>query len=106
MTIREAFLGVIQFEVSDEIVDMAMIDADITGSEMYTKADRSVLEIAAIDVLMRLLIIKEEREGQLTITRDIEGIKAYALYLAKKNGLDEIVDELSGTPKISSVTMW
>jgi len=106
MTIRDAFLGVIQFEVSDEIVDMALIDADFTGSEVYTKADRQVLEIAAIDVLMSLLVTKEEREGQLTITRDIEGIKAYVLYLARKNGLEEIVDELSGVPKITSVKMW
>lgn len=103
LTQKEAFLRVIQAGIDDGTAELALTEAGISPAAQFVKGDLKALEIAAIPVLQSLLTVSSESEGSLSESRSREGIKDRLLFLAKKHGLKDVVDAVSGVPKITSV---
>lgn len=106
MTKLEAFLQVVQVgSVDDQGAEMFLLSAGIIHDENFT-GDLKELEIAAIPLLQSLLSVSSTGEGAFSEGRSREGIKDRLLFLARKHGLDDIEDAVSGKPIIKAYNNW
>lgn len=102
MTKLEAFIRVVQVGIDDKTADMALIEAGINPSADFIQGGLKELEIAAIPVLQSLMVTSSESEGSQSESRNLKGIEQRLLFLAKKHGLEDVLDEVGGQPKIQA----
>lgn len=103
---KEAFKKVIQVDVDDSTLDLALLEAGIDGTLEAIQGDLKSLELAAIPLLQSLMIIASESEGGYSVSYSLEGIKIRLLFLAKKHGLTGLIATLGGQPKITTKRLW
>lgn len=98
MTIKEAVNSFVGIEVPENTTSLEIINAGLDGDAIYTGSLAIQVARVASNVLSVMLSLASLKEGDLTISYDREGIKARLLFLAKKYGFEDIVDE--GKPVI------
>lgn len=102
MTNKEAFKAEIAIDVSDKMLDYHLAIAGINGMAIFSVSDKSGLQIASLPLLQSLLSISSESEGGLSISYNIEGIKARIKALALKYNLATFLTQ----PAIRSKSVW
>ena len=100
MTKKEVLTAKVSaFEVPEASIDVALIDAGITGSETYAKADFDEVELAKAYLYKDLAVNPDFKQGSLSISNSQAGkLLAEANRIFKKNGL---LSEYSRRTKIS-----
>lgn len=107
MTNKEAFSVVIQIaSINDNTLALGLIEAGIEQDATFVKGDLAKLEIAAIPILQGLMSITALSEGGFSQSINKDAIKERLLFLAKKHGLDDVLNNLSDVPKIQSIDAW
>jgi len=68
MTKKEALKSTINFPLPDLTIDKALIDADIIGSDVYSKLDTRAIDLCAAELLFVLLTSADIKEGDFSQT--------------------------------------
>jgi hypothetical protein len=89
MTKKEALLSIIPFEVSDNLVEKALIDSEINGSETYSKASEQDIDLCFAGLILVILNMPDYSEGDLSIKIDRVQLRITRDNILKKYGLDE-----------------
>lgn len=106
MTKKEAYLNVLQVgSVDDSTAEMYLISNGITPEDAFN-GDLDELELAAIPCLQSLLSVSSVGEGVFSESRSIDGIKDRLVFLAKKHGMQDLVDAFSVRPKVRAYNDW
>lgn len=100
MTKKEAFLRVVQVgSLEDVDAEMYLLSAGITHDDAFT-GNLDELEKAAVPCLQSLLVLSSESEGSWSQSRSREGIKDRLLFLARKHGMNDVVNDVLQIPVI------
>lgn len=67
MTIKEALLDTVSFDIPVGRIDKALIDADLNGAAVYTKADEKAVDLCAAGLLLTTIRNKRVSEDDVTI---------------------------------------
>lgn len=104
MTIKEALKTLSEnLTVSDGKLDLALINAGLNGTALYTPEDEQKVDMVYVTLLLTSITISELREDDVSIkyTADLKGIVS-AIY--RKWGL---VDPFAiAKPKVKQVQIW
>lgn len=92
MTNRERLISVVGFEAEANALDGALIDADLTAADEYTKANAPQVQKAAREVLQGLLV-SSMTEGGYSVTYDRKAIEAK-------------LKAIGGGPKVRALNVW
>lgn len=108
MTNKEAFRSVIQIaSVDDNTLDLGLIEAGIDASATFEAGKLKDLEIAAVPVLQSLMAITSNSEGGFSQSMNKDAINARLLFIAKKNGLTDLLSQVSDVPVIKDISwLW
>lgn len=105
MTIEVAFQQFLGIEdAEDSAIELALVNAGLSGSDQYDASLRAVVEGSVIDLLFQMYIVTLETESQLSISRDPKLMRERLLYLARKYGRKDIVNALSGKVTITNIS--
>lgn len=99
MTNKEALIANVGFSVPDNMVEKAMIDNDVTGSETYVKANAESVDLCTIPILQRVLSEPDVAEGGYKINFDRSAVQAR---------LDTLLDdyEIKAGPTVTGKSVW
>lgn len=105
MTVKEALSTLVGVPVESNVIDLALLDNGLTGSETYvTETHKLVVDNALIDVLLGVFMLSSQSEGDGSISYNFEGIKQRLLFLATKYGRVDVLDYLK--PTVNSRPVW
>lgn len=107
MTKREALIANMAITVNSNLIDLALINADISGAADYTKEDFESLEKVELEILHKILITPDISEGDLSIKYDRGAIRSRILFLASKYKMEDILSIIEPPkPTIDSPSIW
>jgi hypothetical protein len=94
MTNKEALKAAVEgIHVSDTSIEKAFLEANINGSETYAPEKEKDIDLCAIKLLQKP-IPESISEGDYSVKNSRATINAVLLYLARKHGLQSIIQEL------------
>ncbi|TDQ79582.1 DUF6706 family protein [Sphingobacterium yanglingense] len=106
MTKKEAFINVVQVgTVDDSTAEMYLLSKGIVPDDSFT-GDLDELELAAIPCIQSLITVSSQSEGSASWSMDREGIKQRLLFLARKHGLDDVVNAIDAKPIVKAYNNW
>lgn len=106
MTKKEALKSVINFPLPDNTLDKALIDADVTGSDTYTKTDSKAIDLCAAGLLLFLITSSDLKEGDFSRTLPSEGkLKTAYTLLVNKWGEPNLLIS-TDQPTITGIQPW
>lgn len=100
MTNKEALLTLVSGYADDSEISKGFIDAGIAADADYT--DAKAIDLIAINILQKLLIVSSEKEGDYSRSISTNGVKSLLLYLSGKHGIS--IPGIGGT--VQSVNLW
>lgn len=101
MTNKEALLAIVGgFDTTDSEISKGFIDADIAADADYT--DAKAIDLIAINILQKLLIVSSESEGDYSRSISTSGVRSLLLYLSGKHSIS--IPGLGGT--VQAVNLW
>lgn len=106
MTVRQALQSVIGLPVDESTIDLALIDHDLIAIDMYNKNLSEQIGKAAVDVLLSAWNTPDITEGGYSIKHNREAIKAKLVFLAKKHGRTDVIDQLETKPTVRGRSVW
>jgi hypothetical protein len=92
MTNKEALLAVLQdVTVPDLTADKVLLDANITGTDIYVSGSAKQIDLCAIELLYGLYTSPDVGEGGYSVSHPdfLRKIEKRLLYLAKKHGVED-----------------
>lgn len=105
MTNKEAAIALLSKAQPDtSAVEFELMSAGIDPNALYSSANSQVIGGVAVDILAGMLAAPNISEGGFSISYTVDGVKELLLYLAKKYGRDDIIQQY--TPTISSAKPW
>lgn len=111
MTIKQALIATISIQgVDNNLIEKALVDNDLNGSENYSKSVKSKVEIAAIGALFSAMHTANVSEGGFSVSFNYEAAKQTIVCLANEYP-DELISkkalEIYGPKnKIRSSSRW
>jgi predicted aspartyl protease len=96
MTIREALLEVVFFDVPGTAIDKALIDAGLTGTDNYDTVTAQDIDLAALPLLRRLVIQADITEGGYSVKYDRNAILKLIASLESSNGIFDAGNAVRG----------
>ena len=109
MTIKEAIAAKVQCPVSNDTIDVVIIDRGLDGSATYTASDKEGVERAVIDILYMIYTQPDITEGgyHLTHSNFLEKIKARLIQLATATGATDILALVeTPAPTVTGRSVW
>lgn len=103
MTIKEALISEVPFSVSENMLEKAMIDNEVTGSDTYSSSSKESIDYCVMDILKRVLSEADVTEGGYSIKFDRSAIEKRLKYLAAQY---QITDLLDAVPTITGKKVW
>lgn len=101
MTNRERLISLVGFAPEPNAVDGALIDAGITGTDVYTSSLSTSLKRCAIELLKLILSMADTtNENSYLIKYDRAAVQK------RIDQLEEEVNEVDNRPVINSVKPW
>jgi hypothetical protein len=103
MTIKEALIAELdEVTVSDATIEKTMVDRVLDGTLNYSATDdqKKGIDLCIIDILYRLYTRADISEGgfQKFYPDFLRKIQERILYLAKKHGVQEVLDVIQPVP--------
>ena len=99
MTNKEALIANVGFSVPDNMLEKALTDNDITGSDAYTKDDAESIDLATIPVLKLVLSMPDVSEGGYSIRFDRASVEKRLESLLEEN-------DMSTGPTVTGKSVW
>lgn len=112
MTIKEALEASVHIQLTDKLLDKALIDAGLDGALTYSIQDVANVDEAAIELLIAVMSMKTVSEGSYSVTIDQEAVIKRLLILATKYNRTDLIALLSPEnaplrPRVSNGTnLW
>ena len=108
MTNKEALAAKVNCPVSDDVLEVALIDRGVNGAASYSASGKQAVELATMDVLYSIFTQPDIVEGgyQLSHPDFYRKITERLTQLATANGADDILAQLNAAPSISSKPVW
>lgn len=100
MTNREALLTIVGGYTTDQEIIKGFEDAGLTADATYT--DAKAIDLIAINILQKLLIVSSESEGDYSRSVSTKGVERLLLMLCRKHGIT--LPGIGGTVK--AVDLW
>lgn len=107
MTIKEALLSTVSFNLPNNRIDKALIDADLIADEIYSKDAEKGVDLCMAGLLLTLLTVADVTEDDVSIklpSRDVL-LKVYATLL-NKWGVINPLDPPKAGPTVKQVLIW
>lgn len=104
MNLKEALQAVIQDTVSDNLLEKALLDYELTSTDTYDADKSAGVDLAAIDVIQGLLSAPNVSEGGYSVTRNYAALNAKLLFLARKHGVLDVLEQQA--PSVKGVRRW
>lgn len=104
MTVKEALAAVVSIQVDDNVLVKSLVDNGYDGNTVYTKSLSTVVDSAAVDVLLSIWSAPDVSEGGFSINYDRKVIADKLTFLAQRCGRLDVVDSVN--PSIKSKTVW
>lgn len=103
MTIKEALLDTVSFDIPVGRIDKALIDAELNGAAVYTKADEKAVDLCAAGLLLTTIQVTELKEDDVSIkyATDLRGIYSAIM---RKWGLTDPFATLK--PTVTQKLFW
>lgn len=108
MTKKEALIATLDVQVSDNSVNLALINSEIDGDAAYTKSDQEAIEKCAVPLLFSLYTRPDISEGGFSISHPdfLRKVKERLLFFATKYGMTDILNQVDPKPTITSRPVW
>lgn len=110
MTNKEALIAKLNYPLSDNALEVALIDRDVRGGQVYDTGFKKQIELATMDLLYLTLTQPDVLEGgyQMSHPDFFRKVKERLLQLATLNGATEILEMLNPTsPGVEDVSyLW
>ncbi len=107
MNLKEALISAVNVPAADSVLEKALIDNDLNGTDSYTKDSAGAIDKIAIDVLLAAWVTPDVSEGSYSVKYDRNAIKSRLLFLAKKHDRQDVIDACGDpVPTISSPNVW
>lgn len=110
MTNKEALIAVLQgLTVPDLSIEKALADQGVSGAATYASEGGKSIDLAAVEILKAGYTDPDISEGGYSISHPdfLRKIEARLLGLAKKHGLQDIIDQfVTPGPKVTGVRPW
>jgi ribosome maturation protein Sdo1 len=74
MTIKEALTSTVNFSIPENRIEKALIDADLTGSSVYSKSDEQAVDTCMEGLLLTLITSADVTEDDVSVklpSRDV-----------------------------------
>lgn len=105
MNIKEAFYSVIKpFEVDEEDVELALLNAGLDGSVEYNASLQSAVEKSSIDLMFQVISVTSESESQYSTSKDAKLLRERLLFFARKHGRKDITNALNPSVKVKNIS--
>lgn len=107
MDIQAAVLAEIHpYTAEPTVLDKAILDEGLDTAATYTVDDKVNVAKVAIVLFKKFIVLASEGEGGLSMSYDIEALKARIRDLAQENGLSETITA-NATPSVRNASfMW
>lgn len=109
MTNKEALLAKAQCPVSDNGLEVALIDRGINPGTAYDVDQQEGVELALMDVLFSIFTSPDISEGDYSVSHPdfLRKLKERLLQLATKHNATDILDQLQTPgPTLTSKSVW
>ena len=105
MTKKEALKSTINFLLPDLILEKALIDANLTGTDEYTSTDTKDIDLCMIGLLFTLLTSPDIKEGDYSRSLPDRSmlLRLYAI-ICKRWGVPNLLE--TAKPTIKGVSVW
>lgn len=104
MNIKEAFQQFLGADAEDAAIELALINAGLSGSDQYDASLKAVVERSTIDLTFQLYMVTSESESQYSTSKDSKLMRERLLYLARKYGRKDILDALIGKVTVTNIS--
>jgi uncharacterized protein DUF6706 len=97
MTNKEALIAKLNYPLSDNALEVAMIDRGIQGGQVYTPDGKKDIELATMDLLYLTLTQPDVVEGGYQVLHQdfLKKVRERLMQLATLNGATDIIDLLN-----------
>lgn len=99
MTNKEALIAAVGFTVPDNMIEKAMIDNEVTGTNTYTIDDAESIDLCVIPILQWALSQPNVSEGGYSLSFNREAVQARLDTLLEDN-------ELSSMSSVRGKSVW
>lgn len=101
MLIHDAIIASLYpYDVDENLILKACVDNDILTDDEYHPESKESVARATIDILSNLISLSSESDSGYSLSYNVDKLKERILFIAKSNGLADIVNEYDSKPKV------
>lgn len=101
MLIHDAIIAnLYPYDVDENLILKACVDNDILTDDEYHPESKEYVARATIDILSNLISLSSESDSGYSLSYNVDKLKERILFIAKSNGLADIVNEYDSKPKV------
>lgn len=101
MLIHDAIIGnLYPYDVDENLILKVCIDYDVSPEDVYLFETKEVVARVSIEILANLLSLSSESDSGYSLTYNADKLKERICFIARSNGLADIVDEYDSKPKV------
>lgn len=101
MLIHDAIIAnLYPYDVDENMILKACVDNDILTDDEYHPESKEYVARATIDILSNLISLSSESDSGYSLSYNVDKLKERILFIAKSNGLADIVNEYDSKPKV------
>ncbi len=101
MQIHDAIIAnLYPYDVDENLILKACVDNDILTDDEYHPESKEYVARATIDILSNLISLSSESDSGYSLSYNVDKLKERILFIAKSNGLADIVNEYDSKPKV------